>query len=254
MSCRAPMLFLPEVDSTNTYVVRHFDELSDGMLVCAGRQTAGRGRRGRVWLSPEGVSIYATLTVKTPGKPFLAGAVVGLAGLRLARELVPEAQTFLKWANDIYLGPRKLGGILCEGAGVRNGRLTGVAAGIGINVNLDQTSLDALDRPGTSLAAASGRMWEMAEVRARFAAHVAEVYVVYREDQFGLFAWWKRENRLIGRELEFDAADGTTFAGRFADITEEGEMVLTLADGTRRVFNCGDVRIRRESLPPTLGS
>ena len=244
----APLLFLPETDSTNTYVVKHFAELPDGMLVCAGRQTAGRGRRGRVWFSPEGVNIYATLVVKTPGKPFLAGAVVGLAGLRLARELAPDTGSFLKWPNDIYLGTRKLAGILCEGAGVHNGTLTGIAAGIGINVNQDQAALDALDRPAVSLAAAADRTWDLNEVRAHFAELVAEVYTVYREDQPGLFAWWKRENRLIGRDLEFDAADGTTFAGRFADITDEGEMVLAFADGTRRIFNCGDVRIRRESL------
>ena len=245
---RAPMLFLPETDSTNTYAVNHIDVLPDGMLVVAGRQTAGRGRRGRVWFSPDGLNIYATLVVKTPGKPFLAGAVVGLAGLRLARELAPDAEAFLKWPNDIYLGTRQLAGILCEGAGLRGGVLTGVVAGIGININQDQAALDALDRPAVSLAAAAGRTWDIGEVRARFAELAAEVYDVYRSDQSGLFAWWKKENRLIGRELEFDAADGRTFAGRFADITDEGEMVLAFADGSRRVFNCGDVRIRRESL------
>ena len=244
-----PFLFLPEVDSTNTYVAKHLEELPDGMLVIAGRQTAGRGRRGRVWLSPDAVNIYATLVVKTPGKPFLSGAVVGLAGLRLAQELAPDAHSFLKWPNDIYLGTRKLAGILCEGAGFRDGRLTGIAAGIGINVNLEQAVLDSLDRPATSLAAAAGRTWDMAEVRTRFAELVAEVYELYRQDQAALFLWWKRENRLIGCDLEFDAADGTTFAGHFTDITDGGEMVLAFADGTRRVFNCGDVRIRRESLP-----
>ena len=173
----APLLFLPETDSTNTYVVKHFAELPDGMLICAGRQTAGRGRRGRVWFSPEGVNIYATLVVKTPGKPFLAGAVVGLAGLRLARELAPDAASFLKWPNDIYLGTRKLAGILCEGAGVHNGTLTGIAAGIGINVNQEQSALDALDRPAVSLAAAADRTWDLNEVRAHFAELVAEVSV-----------------------------------------------------------------------------
>jgi BirA family biotin operon repressor/biotin-[acetyl-CoA-carboxylase] ligase len=241
--------FLPVIDSTNTYAVKHFDSLTDGTLVAAGAQTAGKGRLGRVWLSPEGVNIYATLVVKTPGMPFLAGAVVGLAGIRLVRQLIPEAGAFFKWPNDIYCGHRKLAGILCDGAGFLNGKLKGVAAGIGININLDREALAQLDQPAVSLAALAGKTFQLPEVLDIFAELTSEVYRLYREDQAELFRLWKKENRLIGHELSFAAPDGSVFRGIFEDVTDTGEMLLLLPDGTRKELHCGDVRIQRDSLP-----
>ncbi len=241
--------YLPIVDSTNIYAVKHFDSLADGTLVAAGAQSAGRGRLGRLWFSPEGVNIYATLVAKTPGKPFLTGAVVGLAGIQLVRELVPGAEVFLKWPNDIYIHHRKLAGILCEGAGFQNGCLRGVAAGIGININLSAEDLDKLDQPAISLAAAAGRTFELREVLDRFAELTEQFYTLYRERAEELFRLWKQENRLIGHSLVFQAPDGSTFRGTFDDITESGEMLMLLPDGSRKIFNCGDVRVQRDSLP-----
>lgn len=241
--------YLDVVDSTNLYAVKHFDALADGTLVAAGAQSAGRGRLGRVWVSPEGVNIYATLVVKTPGMPFLAGAVVGLAGIRLVRELLPETAVFLKWPNDIYCGHRKLAGILCEGAGFQAGQLRGVAAGIGININLERSVLNQLDQPAVSLAELAGRTFDMPEVLTLFAELTADVYTLYREDPAELFRQWKAENRLIGHELSFVAPDGNIFRGVFEDIASSGEMQLLLPDGSRKTVNCGDVRIQRDSLP-----
>ena len=241
--------YLPEVDSTNIYAVKHFDALADGTLVAAGRQCAGRGRQGRVWFSPEGVNVYATLVVKAPGMPFLAGAVVGLAGIRLVRDLVPGAEVFLKWPNDIYIQHRKLAGILCEGAGFKNGRLLGVAAGIGININLSSDELEKLDQPAVSLAAVAGRSFVLRDVLDMLALQMDHFYNLYREQPEELFRLWKLENRLIGHTLMFQAADGTVFRGLFEDIVESGEMQMLLPDGSRRIFNCGDVRIQRDSLP-----
>ena len=241
--------YLPVVDSTNLYAVKHFESLADGTLVAAGAQSAGRGRQGRLWFSPEGVNIYATLVVKTPGKPFLAGAVTGLAGIQLVRDLIPGAEVFLKWPNDIYIGHRKLAGILCEGAGFRQGRLIGVAAGIGINVNLSMEELEKLEQPAISLAAVAGRAFELHGVLNAFADLVDRFYNLYQTRPEELFALWKRENRLIGHSLVFQSPDGKVFQGIFEDIVETGELCLLLPDGSRQTLHCGDVRIRRDSLP-----
>lgn len=241
--------YLPEVDSTNTYAVTHFDSLADGTLVAAGSQSAGRGRLGRKWVSPAGMNIYASLVVKMPGKPFLAGAVTGLAGMDLVRQWVPEAPVFLKWPNDIYIGHRKLAGILCEGAGFSHGVLRGVVAGIGININLSQDALAQLDQPAVSLASLTGKTFVLEDILASFAEHIARNYRLYREDQTELFRVWKKANRLIGHTLTFQAADGAVFQGIFDDITEEGEMQLLFPDGSRKIFHCGDVRIQKDSLP-----
>ena len=108
------LLELDRVDSTNTYAKNRFDDLADGTLVCAGMQTAGRGRLGRPWVSPAGTNIYASLVIKRFSDPFYATGTVSLAALKLLQENHPAGDFFIKWPNDLYAGYRKIAGILSE--------------------------------------------------------------------------------------------------------------------------------------------
>ena len=121
-SIQPNLLILDEVDSTNTYAREHFDDLPDGTLVVARRQTAGRGRRGRSWLSPPGINFTGSILLKRLEDGFHAGCLLGVAALSLLRELAPELPAYLKWPNDIYVENRKLAGLLSESARIENGR------------------------------------------------------------------------------------------------------------------------------------
>lgn len=116
---------LVSVGSTNT---RALEEGRTGLLVVAGEQTGGRGRHGRSWFSPEGRSIYLTLTTGStdPRLPIVAGVAVHEVVSSL---LCPGAAPEIKWPNDLLVGGRKLSGILCETRGAL------AAVGIGLNVN-----------------------------------------------------------------------------------------------------------------------
>ena len=81
----------------------------------------------------------------------------------------------------------------------------------------------------------------------RLAKHLRPCYSMYLNDPDGLFARWKSENLLIGRELEFVLPDGRSVRSRFLDITEDGGAAI-LDGGRKRIFSCGDVRIVKESL------
>ena len=140
---------LDEVDSTNTFARRHFDDYPDGTLITARSQSAGRGRRGRTWITPPGVCFSGTMIFKHLSDGFHAGCIVGLGALAALREIAPEVKAFLKWPNDIYVGDRKLAGILSEGAKIEQGRLTGVVSGVGVNVNLPESVISMLDQPAT---------------------------------------------------------------------------------------------------------
>lgn len=122
-----------------------------GTLVVADEQTAGRGRSGRRWVSGPGAGLWLAL-VERPHDP-LAIAVLSLrTGLRAAGVLErwTEESVRLKWPNDIYLGARKLAGILVE-ARWRDARPDWVAIGIGINVlPPPDVAMAAGLRPGTS--------------------------------------------------------------------------------------------------------
>jgi BirA family biotin operon repressor/biotin-[acetyl-CoA-carboxylase] ligase len=105
------------------------------LLVLADRQTAGRGRQGRVWHSPVGAGVYLAALLRPKVRPF-SGAIavrVGLALVGAVEEAAPGASPWLKWPNDVMVANRKAGGVLCEA------RWTGTSQGwiaLGIGVNL----------------------------------------------------------------------------------------------------------------------
>ncbi|MCK5844559.1 MAG: biotin--[acetyl-CoA-carboxylase] ligase [Victivallales bacterium] len=97
---------IEKIDSTNALALREFAKFADGTLLTAGEQTAGIGRRGRSWLSPPDVNLYATYIIKAPAfPPSDAMLIGGLATLTTLRRFSPEMELWLKWPNDICCGP-----------------------------------------------------------------------------------------------------------------------------------------------------
>lgn len=142
----AAMLSLPRVllfeqaPSTLDIAHRLADEGAEsGTLVIADEQTAGRGRMGRTWHSERGRGIWLTL-VERPA----ATEILSVLSLRVALALAPALEHFaempirLKWPNDVYVGKRKLAGVLLE-ARWRGSRLDWLAAGVGINVRAPES-------------------------------------------------------------------------------------------------------------------
>ena len=96
-SIQPNLLILDEVDSTNTYAREHFDDLPDGTLVVARRQTAGRGRRGRSWLSPPGINFTGSILLKRLEDGFHAGCLLGVAALSLLQGVHFMPAFFFPW-------------------------------------------------------------------------------------------------------------------------------------------------------------
>lgn len=240
------LLELETVDSTNLYAKEHFDVLSDGTLVCAEAQTAGRGRLGRHWFSPPGVNIYASLVMKRITNPFYATAAASLAALEMLRTELPRGGFFIKWPNDIYAGWRKISGILCEGVS-DGGALRGVIAGIGVNINLTEPELDGAGAPAASLKALSGTDHSVHLLTAHLAERLAEYYAAYLKSPEKLFAEWKSSNLLIGRRVNLSDPAGVIHAVRIHDIADSGELIAE-HDGALFRFHCGDVILQPESL------
>ena len=238
------LLHLETVDSTNTYALRHFAEVADTTLVSAAEQTAGRGRLGRKWIAPPGRNLTVSFAMSRIVDGFHAGAVAGLAVLELVREAVPGADVFFKWPNDVYSGDAKLAGILCEGQ-LEHGRLAGVVAGIGLNVNLSPAEAARIDRKASSLKIlAPERDFSVISLAERLAFFLEKWYIKYDCSRDSVLAEWRRENRLLGRIIDVVDPAGNTLSGRFAAIGDDGSMILETARG-REIFRCGDVRIAR---------
>ncbi|MEG1979473.1 MAG: biotin--[acetyl-CoA-carboxylase] ligase, partial [Victivallaceae bacterium] len=196
------LLFLENVDSTNTYAKNNFDQLEDGTLVVAETQSAGRGRLGRVWVSPPGVNIYASFVMKNCQNPFGATQVLSLGALKMLRAL-PGAEKlplWIKWPNDLYCGDRKLAGVLCEGVLSRHG----VIAGIGINLNLSPSELEKISQPAISMSAATGMKYNLKKTIAALDKSIKECYIIYNSCEKDIFSEWKSNNYLVGHQVKID--------------------------------------------------
>ncbi len=134
--------------STNTYACQNFDTLADGQIVLAKTQTAGRGRKERVWLSQDG-GLYFSLVVKPQNfKIDFLGSLTQTMALSVCKTLQSlGAKAVLKWPNDILCEGKKICGILSQ-AVFKEGKLSGVVIGVGVNIA--QSKIDS-PKPAVSL-------------------------------------------------------------------------------------------------------
>lgn len=240
--------FFEEINSTNTFVKTHVNELEDGELIVAFKQTAGRGRRGREWLSPANTNIYATLCIKQVESAYLCGTVVALAALETLRFFYPEGEFYIKWPNDIYCGDAKIAGMLCDGCGFKDGKISAIAAGIGININFEPSEMAKIGQNATSLFALSSRKFNLKKVAKKLAFCIKQCYIIYLKDSAVLRHAWEKENTLIGKRIGIIKPDGETVYGIFESIRDDGALQMRTASGKTESFFAGDVSVSKESL------
>ncbi len=242
------IIYLDEVDSTNRYALEFFDEFPDAALIAAGSQTSGRGRLNRSWISPPDTNIYASFIMKNlrDNNWQYAAMTASLSVLAMLREAAPEMDSWLKWPNDVLCGNRKICGMLGEIKSGPGNIPMGIVAGIGVNVNMPGEVLAAIDQPATSMLAETGRNFDVKKLLDRLAFHLNKYYITSFEYPDILYNDWKRENRLIGRNIELDSGN-QTLTGTVVDLGPHGELIFETG-GKRQTFHSGDVRIRKQSL------
>jgi BirA family biotin operon repressor/biotin-[acetyl-CoA-carboxylase] ligase len=241
----SPLVWYDEVPSTNTAaMVLAESGAVEGHTVAAERQTAGRGRHGRVWASPPGAGIYVSIVLRPPAHavPLLTlAAGVGVAdGIQAAS----GADARVKWPNDVYLGTSpvvgKVAGILAEG-GVSGTGVDHIVLGIGINVRPAALPPDVARR-ATSIEGELGRHVDRGAV---FAEACAGVWLRYRQLVDGdasrvLDAWRARSADALGRRVEWDEPGGTG-RGMARDVDASGALLVETPGGVVRVSS-GEVR------------
>ncbi|MBN1438642.1 MAG: biotin--[acetyl-CoA-carboxylase] ligase [Anaerolineales bacterium] len=238
---RRMVRFLPECESTN-------DEIralaaageGEGALVVADFQRAGRGRLGRAWRAPRGSSLLFSLLLRPPADPARALLPVMAASLGVMEGIRRECglAARLKWPNDILIGGKKAGGILCE-LGPDGPAAGAVIVGIGLNVNFDPDGVEGIPAGATSIQAELGRPQPRA---ALLRAILGEIEPRYAEILRGgsLRGEWTRALETLGRRVRI-VLPGGELEGTAESVDEAGALVLRLADGTARTILAGDV-------------
>lgn len=231
--------------STNQYLTERPPPAVGRAHVClAEHQTAGRGRRGRVWVSPFGQSLYLSVGYRFD-LPLASLASIGLvAGVVVAEVLAANgvAGHRLKWPNDVLIEDRKLAGILVEASGEAEGPALAII-GLGLNVGLDPAAAAAIDRPWIDLA----RLGFELPDRDRLVAQLLSALLPACHDfaRVGLVPFlprWRAFDACIDRRIRVSVGPHAT-DGHYLGIAEDGALIAETVNGVQR-FHAGEVSLR----------
>lgn len=234
------------VDSTNQYLLNNMNSLESGQSCFAEYQSAGRGRRGRSWVSPFGGNIYLSLYWE------LEDGLAATMGLSLAVGVaVVEAlenigcrDLKLKWPNDIYWNNRKLGGVLIE-LSAQSGGAAHIVIGIGINVDLSERFAAEIDQPWVDLKTIIGQR----HIRNELANELLRSLEVTMRDfeRFGLSHFverWNKYDNFNGQEISLQLGNSIT-TGVCKGIDAQGALLLSNTNGLT-AYNGGEISIRKQ--------
>ncbi len=239
-------LYLREtVDSTNAEALRLLQAGANApFLVLAEYQANGRGRRGRVWVSPPAQNIYYTLALKIlTGSHGLAGLslVVGLAVLKALRSVGVE-RAGVKWPNDIYADGVKIAGILLELTG-DPADICHVIIGIGINVNMSP-GIEKVDQPWTSVMTQIGALVDRSELVNVLTESLHYYLSVHARDGFSsLRDEWQEHHIWHGRHCVLSTGTREV-KGVVTGIDEQGALRLMVDEQKEQLFSGGELSLR----------
>ncbi|MCM1184167.1 MAG: biotin--[acetyl-CoA-carboxylase] ligase [Roseburia sp.] len=240
------LVFRRETGSTNMDAKVLAEEGAPaGTLVVADMQTAGRGRRGRGWVSAAGLDIYMSLLLRPSCMPQQASAltlVMALAVLEAVRELASDG-VGIKWPNDVVLNGKKLCGILTEMSAEPDG-IHYVVTGVGINTN--RTELDEEIRAhATSLIIETEQPVNRARLIARVMYYYEKAYEAFActWDLTGLMGRYNAFLVNMDREVRVLDPKGE-YEGIARGINEKGELIVERAGGARELVYAGEVSVR----------
>ena len=246
------ILFLQEVDSTNTYLKNMAAKgLSHGTVCIADRQTSGRGRRGRSFDSQEGKGLFFSILLKPTGDKVAENltSITAFAALAVCDAILQVANVHgkIKWVNDIMVGGKKLAGILSEMSICgESGQIEYIIVGVGINVHYQADDfLPDVKDIATSLDMLTNSYVNRAKLAAALIDNFANMYTAQERDKLALTKRYQELSDTIGQEIYVIAGD-TKRPALAVGIDENCALQVLYEDGTKDSLHYGEISIRKK--------
>ena len=234
-----------QVDSTNAYLLAKARRGETSAQAClAEQQTAGRGRRGRDWVSPFGGNLYLSLLWPFAADVSRLGGlslVMAIAVIRALRDCGLDTAK-VKWPNDILVDNKKLAGILLEVAGEAEGPCS-VVIGVGLNVRLPEKYMEHVDQRWTDLETEMTTPVSRNQLASRLLVQMITALQQFESQGLTAFAAeWQSYDAYASREVELHLVTGKR-QGVVCGIDETGALLLSV-DGHVQSFHSGEVSLR----------
>lgn len=240
------LIALDSVDSTNEeakrLAARGAAETPEGTLVWAQRQTAGRGRRGRTWISPPG-NLYCSLVLR-PEVPAARGAELGFAAALAIYDAIASVapvgmQVQAKWPNDILVHDKKVAGILLESECGGDHPPAWIVLGVGVNI---ESFPENMEFPASSLTAEGCVGVDTGKILEGFARHFLIWAARWRDDGFApILDAYRWRVKGIGAPITV-RLDREAVTGIFDSLDADGALVVRMGDaGGKRRITAGDI-------------
>ncbi|MCU0252145.1 MAG: biotin--[acetyl-CoA-carboxylase] ligase [Vicinamibacterales bacterium] len=245
----APLLYVPTIGSTSDVAARlAAGGAPEGTTVVAEAQTAGRGRLGRTWFSPQGAGLYVSVVIRPdaprragigrtagagPGLPAVLTLAAGVALAEAIRETTGLAAE-IKWPNDLVFERRKLAGILAE-ASAQGAELDYVILGVGVNIRPVTYPPDVAQR-ATSIEAELGRAIDRGVLLAKALENLSACREALRRGEVaGVLERWRRLSpSAVGARVEWRTPGGAV-RGRTAGLDADGALLVDRDGRVERV-------------------
>jgi BirA family biotin operon repressor/biotin-[acetyl-CoA-carboxylase] ligase len=241
------IFFYSTVSSTNTIATELAEKNVEGAVVLADSQERGRGKVGRLWVSPQGVNIYMSIItrpeidLKNGTLITLMSAVACATALRRSTGL----PVTLKWPNDLMVNDKKIGGILTE-VKTEDQKIILAIIGIGINVNMEADAFpEDIRKIVTSIKVQTGVTHSRTEIVSEILNEMGNWYKFIKKlCKTKIISEWRRLTSTLGREVTV-AVGKETFSGLAESMDDDGILILRLPSGKKKRIYSGDLNIIR---------
>jgi len=233
-----------ETDSTNSYAARllHDEIPEEGTLIVSNHQNAGRGQRGTVWESENGLNLLLSYILYPSFLPLQNQFILNEAIALSLHDTIQQFTSFdvlIKWPNDILAGGGKIAGILIENS-IRNGKIIHSIAGAGININ--QLHFSQFNPPATSLFILENKIFNFQDILQTLNLQLDKWYTHLRMGNYSrIHEAYLNHLFKYKTQSKFESS-GIRFTGTITGINKDGQLEISKEDGTDVKFNHKEVK------------
>jgi len=236
---------LDSIESTNSYAAEELQKgkLPEGTIIRTLFQSKGKGYAASAWQSEPGKNLLFSVILYpvflAPKQQFFLNEIASLAVADTLDSFIPKKKVRIKWPNDVFIGDKKVAGILIENS-VKGPTIQHSILGIGMNVN--QKKFDPFLKYATSIILETGEEMKLDELLAQLCSHLEKRYLQLKQEQMSRLVkdFMKKLYRV--NQLTAFAAGNQKFRGKIVGISAEGKLVIEM-NGAHEVFGFKEIEM-----------